>query len=66
MTGVKKENMIGKGNHEYALPFYGDRRNILVDLVLHPDREIEKKYRAIQRVGDTLNAVELRENIIYV
>jgi two-component system cell cycle sensor histidine kinase/response regulator CckA len=54
MTGVKKEDMIGKGNHEYALPFYGDRRNILVDLVLHPDREIEKKYTAIQRAGDTL------------
>ena len=54
MTGVKKEDMIGKGNHEYALPFYGDRRHILIDLVLHPDREIEKKYTAIQRMGDIL------------
>jgi PAS domain S-box-containing protein len=54
MTGVKKEGMLGKGNREYALPFYGDRRPILIDLALHPDRETEKKYTAIQRVGDIL------------
>lgn len=54
ITGVKKEDIIGKGNHEYALPFYGDRRNILVDLVLHSDRETEKKYTAIRRIGDIL------------
>ncbi len=54
MTGVKKENMIGKGNHEYALPFFGERRDTLADFVLHPDKEIEKKYTAIQRTGDVL------------
>jgi two-component system cell cycle sensor histidine kinase/response regulator CckA len=54
MTGIKKEDMLGKGNHEYALPFYGDRRPILIDLALHPNREMEKQYTAIQRVGDIL------------
>jgi len=54
MTGVKKKDMIGKGNHEHALPFYGERRNTLVDLALHPDRKIEKKYTSIQRIGDVL------------
>jgi two-component system, cell cycle sensor histidine kinase and response regulator CckA len=54
MTGVNKEDMIGKNNYEYALPFYGYRRQVLIDFVLHPDREIEKKYTAIQRTGDTL------------
>jgi len=54
MTGIKKEDMIGKGNHEYALPFYGDRRPILIDLALHPDMEMEKQYTAIQRMGDIL------------
>ena len=54
MTGVRKENMLGKGNCEYALPLYGDRRPMLIDLVLHPDREMEKQYTAIQRVGDIL------------
>ena len=54
MTGVKKADMLGKGNKEYALPFYGDRRPILIDLALHPDPEMEKFYTTIQREGDIL------------
>ncbi|MFA5180249.1 MAG: PAS domain S-box protein [Syntrophales bacterium] len=54
MTGVKAEEMLGKSNYEYSLPFYGDRRPILIDLALHTDREKEKRYTAIQRVGDIL------------
>ncbi|MEN6375127.1 MAG: PAS domain S-box protein [Smithella sp.] len=54
MTGVKKEDMLGKGNQEHALPFYGYRRDILVDLALQSDRDIEKEYTSIQRLGDVL------------
>ncbi len=64
MTGVKKEDMLGKGDHEYAMPFYGDRRNILVDLVLHPEREIKNNYMAIQRVGDILLGEALTKNLL--
>jgi PAS domain S-box-containing protein len=46
--------MIGKGDYEYALPFYGERRPILVDLALHPEMEREKSYTHIQRIGDIL------------
>jgi len=49
MTGVKAENMLGKGNYEYALPFYGERRPILIDLVIQPEDKIEKKYIDIER-----------------
>ncbi|MCX5807169.1 MAG: PAS domain S-box protein [Proteobacteria bacterium] len=54
MTGVRKEDMLGKGNYEYSIPFYGDRRPILVDLALHRDREMEKQYTTIHRVGEIL------------
>lgn len=54
MTGIKKEEMIGKSNHEYAMAFYGERRSILIDYALNPDREMEKKYTEIQRIGDVL------------
>jgi PAS domain S-box-containing protein len=54
MTGVKKEDMIGKGNHEYSLPFYGDRRKVLIDLALRPNREMEKQYTTIHRTDDIL------------
>ncbi len=54
MTGVKAKDMLGKGDYEYALPFYGERRPILIDLVLMPREEFEAKYAEIQRVGKTL------------
>jgi PAS domain S-box-containing protein len=44
MTGVKAEDMLGKGEYEHALPFYGIRRPILLDLVLKPDKDIERSY----------------------
>jgi PAS domain S-box-containing protein len=49
LTGVKAEDMMGKGNYEYALPFYQDRRPILIDLIFKPDGEIAKNYSDILR-----------------
>jgi PAS domain S-box-containing protein len=54
--GVKTEDILGKGNYEYALPFYGERRPILIDLVFAPLEEIEQKYNHIRRTGETLQA----------
>ena len=33
MTGVPKEKMIGMGDYAYAVPFYGEPRPMLIDLV---------------------------------
>lgn len=63
MTGVKKEDMIGRGNYEYALPFYGDRRPILIDLALHPDPELESKYTTIQRHEDKIFGESFTPNL---
>jgi PAS domain S-box-containing protein len=49
LTGVKAEEMMGKGNYEYALPFYQKRRPILIDLIFKPDEEIAKNYSGIIR-----------------
>ena len=54
MTGVKASDILGKGDYEYALPFYGVRRPILIDLVFGYDEEIEEKYRFIKKEGDVL------------
>ena len=54
MTGVSAADMLGKGNYEYALPFYGERRPILVDLVTLPKTELEENYAQIQRYGSIL------------
>jgi PAS domain S-box-containing protein len=57
LTGVRKEEMLGKGNYECAIPFYGYRRPVLADLVLHGyDESISREYRNLQREGDVLTA----------
>jgi PAS domain S-box-containing protein len=62
MTGIKAGDMLGKRNYEYALPFYQARRPMLINLVLEPDSEIEKKYTGgVHRQGTMLmTETELR------
>jgi len=54
MTGVKKEEIVGKGDYAYTVPFYGEARPNVLDLINGYDPEIEKKYRYIRRKGDVL------------
>ena len=56
MTGVKAIDMLGKGDYEYALPFYGERRPILIDLVIRPDEEIMAKYPSRARRATGIEA----------
>lgn len=56
MTGVPSTDMVGKGEYEYAVPFYGERRPILIDLVLESQEDIEKEYTFIKRGGTRLVA----------
>lgn len=56
MTGVPACEMIGRGDYEYAIPFFGERRPILIDFVFKPRPEQERSYLFVQRNGDTLFA----------
>lgn len=56
MTNVPKEEMLGKGDYHYAVPFYGEKRPILIDLVGSGSGEIEARYKYFKRDGDTLCA----------
>jgi len=68
MTGFKAEDMMGKGNYEYAMPFYGEKRPILIDLVREPDKEIQDLYQFVKKEGKALLAqsdVEIKgKNIV--
>jgi PAS domain S-box-containing protein len=56
MTGYLKAEMIGKGNYDYSVPFYGKHRPILIDLIFMNRKEIEDKYYFVLRKGDQLIA----------
>jgi len=63
MTGIPAEEMLGKGNYEYALPLYGTRRPILIDLVMQPQKEIERHYASLHREGNRLQGESYTPNI---
>ena len=42
MTGIRKLDILGKGDHAYAVPFYGEKGPMLIDLVMSEKRDIEK------------------------
>jgi PAS domain S-box-containing protein len=52
LTGIEQSEILGKGDHEYALPFYGERRPILIDLAQTWDESLQEKYLAVKRGED--------------
>jgi len=62
LSGVKAIDMIGKNDYEYALPFYGVRRPMLIDMILHPNKKIEKNYVYYERKKNFIYAVTSFKN----
>ncbi|HQJ15046.1 MAG TPA: PAS domain S-box protein, partial [Candidatus Omnitrophota bacterium] len=56
MTGAKKEEMVGRGDYAYAVPFYGKARPIALDLLFEPDKETESLYTYVKRKDTRLVA----------
>ena len=56
MTGVKRDYLLGKGDYAYAVPFYGERRPILIDLLNISEKERESSYSHVKRVADRVYA----------
>ncbi|MGC9967105.1 MAG: PAS domain S-box protein [Syntrophobacteraceae bacterium] len=56
MTGVEKRNILGQSDYAYAVPFYGKRRPMLIDLLIAEEPEIENRYDFVKRMGKTIYA----------
>ncbi|MFA6363671.1 PAS domain S-box protein [Methanoregula sp.] len=56
VTGVSAAEMLGKGDYEYAIPFYGQRQSTLIDLIFESDEIIAEKYAHIIHKNNTLIA----------
>ena len=52
LTGIPAGDVMGKSDYLYAVPFFGTRKKMLVNLVFEPDEEITRqKYVIISRVA---------------
>jgi PAS domain S-box-containing protein len=56
MTGIPAAEMIGKCDYAYTIPFYGEARPQLMDLVFADREEIADRYPDITRQGNTVMA----------
>ena len=61
ISGCQAGAMLGKGNHEYALPFHGMRQPVLIDLVLAPDKAAASQYSFLENKDNVLvGEIEVR------
>jgi len=56
LTGTRAEDVVGKGNHEYALSFYGERRPLLIDYALSKNNDVLSKYSSINLESNVITA----------
>jgi len=56
MTGINKQDMLGKGDYAYSVPFYGEPRPILIDTIEKPNETIDSKYQQLVRTENSVNA----------
>ena len=56
MTGWDAKRVLGKGDHQNAVPFYNARRTTTLDLILHPDPVWEREYLEYRKEGDSIFA----------
>jgi signal transduction histidine kinase len=56
MTGIGKQELLGKGDYAYGTPFYGSPQPALIDFIDDDTNEFGARYQYIERKGNTLFA----------
>jgi len=57
LTGIREGDMLGKGDWEYSIPFFGHRSPMLSDLIFQDDAAIiENHYTIIEKDKGTITA----------
>ncbi len=64
MTGVRKEDLVGRGSYAYAVPFYGYFGPMLIDMVFQGLGDDFGKYESLRKEGNIVVA-EFRAPMVY-
>ena len=54
MTGIPKQDIIGKGDYAYSIPFYGKLRPIIIDLIGKDDPETQALYDKFEKLDNII------------
>jgi PAS domain S-box-containing protein len=54
LSGVRREEVLGKKDFSKAFLFYGGERPVLVDLLDLPPHELARKFPSVRRFGDSI------------
>ncbi|HHX86977.1 MAG TPA: diguanylate cyclase [Firmicutes bacterium] len=54
MTGVQSAEILGKGDYAYAVPFFGEARPIIIDLIDQDDQPTVNRYESFRKEGSKL------------
>jgi diguanylate cyclase (GGDEF)-like protein/PAS domain S-box-containing protein len=63
MTGMPADQIVGKGDYEYSLPFYGARQPMLLDQILNPELDLKSKWLTFDQEGDGYIAEKFIPNL---
>ncbi len=56
LTGVAREQVIGSGDYEYSLHVFGERKPLLLDMIIRDLPDLKSEYSTFTRSGDQLIA----------
>jgi PAS domain S-box-containing protein len=54
LTGVKKEDVLSRGDYARVFAFFGDARPLLIDILSLPAHELAKSYPNVRRFGESI------------
>jgi diguanylate cyclase (GGDEF)-like protein/PAS domain S-box-containing protein len=55
MTGVHKSKIVGQGRYAYAVPFYGEVRPMLIDVIINNSCNLNNRYQNLEYKKDKLS-----------
>jgi len=54
MTGIRKKDILGKGDYAYSMPFYGKHRPVIIDLIGEDNPGIQALYDKYEKIGNNI------------
>lgn len=65
LTGVKKDEMLGKGDYEYSLAFHPEKSKMLIDLVISDDSQDTLPDEEVTHDGHALSTHNYQKSLIH-